>query len=1008
MNSPNSACSPKPYARTIVAVLIGLLPCGRLSAQSAPSPAAAKPAPGETAAGATAASVVQLNPFEVNADPDNSYGALNSNSLTRFKAELDKMPISADIFDETFMNDVAATSIEEMVMKYSAGAGSASIDETAGAASQPGDHVSHKFTQLRGFNTTSIQRDGLMPLGLFYNPGGTTPGTTSNFDIERVEIANGPQALLYTGGGAGGVISTVSKQARFNKAGSGSLLYRVDNYGTKIGELDYGLGSKRFALRVAFTSQSQQTRRINIGTKLDGQYLQVAVRPIANTTIRLIGEQSTANHINPASLSLAAGTSTADSRQSYSLKYLLAANLTGAAASSPNSQGAILGGQLNFSNADSLQGWGNSEKAVSSYGALTVETKWNRWLSSQFAAGYNKFSYDLVSTQSTSLYTPGNPSNPTGTWAVGSTPIDTWEPARNKAIRFSLLAENEFFGGRAKSQTIIGADYVRSDAFSIVYDYFLADANFTAVVNPLVTTKNGRTQLSSLFVPVGTGPQLYPYSFSPPTPRVTIGGVNYVRGIAQIVNPALISASNPLGVTSTSTYEFLKRFDHGLYAVNFTQWMDGRLTTIAGVRFADVFGITMEPGDPDNHARSSTANVNFGVDAQVVTGVRVYADVSSAYSPPLVLFADPTGRMPVSSRGVGGETGLKFATRHQSLSGSLSYYYTKATNEEHQIPSGLQTDINPTGLNGAYGGTTSTYVNVDRASQGLQATLTANPTPNWRLRFSASTPRGTILNDKVYPQLYNDQFHANGAGQVTYADGTPVYVKSAYDAKAPFATAATAGAVPLTLDMMNSPSNPYYASPVNPSGAILSSSSVATVLKGASGTLADPQIASHGSILTGATGLPISALQIKPPFAIPGVIPIQRAGEKTVGYPQLSANLTSVYVFDSGWAKGLSVGGTVVGRWRTTQFYYYPAGIATLQKVPFNAPTSFTADFIGGYTHRFKRVTWGTQINVVNVLNHYQVLILPNQSTGWTVPSSLRATFYGAPRTVAWTNSLRF
>jgi outer membrane receptor protein involved in Fe transport len=971
-------------------------------------PMAPATAPGTTKRLAPVESVVQLNPFEVNADSDNSYGALNSNSLTRFNAELDKMPISADIFDQTFMNDVGATNIEEMVMKYSAGAGIASIDETSGAASQPGDHVSHQFTQLRGFNTTSIQRDGLMALGLFYNPGGTMPGTTSNFNVERVEIVNGPQALLYTGGGAGGVISTVSKQARFNKTGAGSVLFRTDNYGSKIGELDYGFGTKRFAFRIALTSQSQQSRRVNIGTKLNGQYLQFAFRPVANTTVRIIGEQSTSNHVNPSSLSLSAGSSAADSRQSYSLKYLLAANLTGAAASGPNSQGAILGGLLNFGNADSLQGWGNSEKGVSSYGAITVETKWGRGLSSQFAAGYNKFSYDLISTQSSSLYTPGNPTNPTGTWAVGATPIDTWEPARNKAIRFSLLAENDLFNGLGKSQTIVGADYVRSDAFSIVYDYFLADTNFNAVVNPLVTTKNGRTQLSNLFVPVANGPQMYTYSFSPPTPRVTINGVNYVRGIAQIVDRSLISPSNPLGTTSAGTYEFLRRFDHGIYAVNYTQWLDGRVTTIAGVRFANVFGITMQPGNPDNHARSATTNTNFGVDAQVFGGIRAYANISNSYSPPLVLFADPTGRIPVSSRGIGGETGLKISNRAQSVSGSISYYYTQATNEEHQIPSALQTDINPTGLNGAYGGTTSTYVNVDRASLGLQATVTANPTRNWRLRFSASTPQGTILNDKSYPQLYNDQFHANGSRQVTYADGTPVYVKSVYDSKEPFATVATAGAVPLTLDMMNTSASPYYASPVNPSGAILASSIVATILKGGSGTLTDPQIASHGSILTGATGLPISALQIKPAFAIPGVIQIQRAGERTVGYPQLAANLTSVYTLDSGFAKGIHLGGTLSGQWRYTQFYYYPNGIATLQKTSFQAPTKFTADFIGGYTHRFKHVTWSGQLNVVNMFNNYRVLILPNQSTGWTVNSSLRATFFGAPRTTSLSSSLRF
>lgn len=951
---------------------------------------------------------IAMDPFAVSSDSDSSYAALNSNSLTRFKAELDKLPMSADIFDQAFMSDIAATSVEAMIQSYSAGAGNASLDQTTGAGSQPGDHVSHQFTQLRGLATTSIERDGLMPLGLFYNPGATIPGTTSNFDIERVEIINGPQALLYSGGGAGGVISTVSKQARFDAPVSGSGSYRVDNYGGKIGEFDFGVGTDRVAIRLAITDQSDQSRRINIGTKMDGQYLQVAVRPFKNTVVRIVGEQTTANHIDPTSLSLAAGSSTADSRQSDSLQYLLAANLTGAGASSPNSQGNILNGLLNWSNVNSLQGWGNSEKAVSTYGAITVETEWSHWLSTQFAAGYNDYRYDLVSTQSTSLYTPGDAANPTGGWAVATTPIDTEEPARNKAIRFSALATNDFFGGAAHSQTIVGADYVRSDAFSIVYDYFQADANFNPIINPALTTKNGRTQTGATFWSINNGPLLYPY-FSPPTPQVVLNGVNYVRGISQIVNPALISPSNPLGVTSTGTYEFLKRFDQGIYGVNYTQWFDGKLTTLAGIRVARVLGVTQEPGDPYNFARATTPNIDFGVDYKVLSWLRAYADVSSSYSPPLVLFTDPSGNLPQTSRGVGGETGFKISSPNQAISGSVSYYYTRATNQEYQIPSALQTDINPAGLNGTAGATSSTYVDLNEVSQGIQATITANPLPNWRLRFSASNPSGTILSTKSYGQLYNDQFHTDGAGDVTYADGTKVYVNPTYNAKAPFATATTPGAVPLTLAMMNNPSSPYYASPVNPSGAILSSSVVASILKGVVGTLADPSAATHGSILTGAVGLPISALQITPPFTVPGSIPIAQAGDHTVGYPSISSNLTSVYTFTSSWLKGFEIGGTATGNWKYNEFYYYPAGLgASFQRSLYTAPTSFTFDLIAGYSHRFRFVTWSTQLNIFNLFNHYDVLILPNQSTGWTVASGLRANFFGEPRSAVWSNTVKF
>ena len=54
---------------------------------------------------------IRLNAFEVLATADTSYGALNSNSITRFNTELATMPVSADIFTKTFMDDVAASSV---------------------------------------------------------------------------------------------------------------------------------------------------------------------------------------------------------------------------------------------------------------------------------------------------------------------------------------------------------------------------------------------------------------------------------------------------------------------------------------------------------------------------------------------------------------------------------------------------------------------------------------------------------------------------------------------------------------------------------------------------------------------------------------------------------------------------------------------------------------------------------------------------------------------------------
>ena len=219
-----------------------------LLGQAAPAPRPATPASAPNEA------PIELNAFEVQADKDNSYGALNSNSITRFNVEMEKLPVSADIFTETFMKDIAATSVEDVITGYSAGTGNADGAGGATLDAQPGDRNGNFFIQIRGMNTPSMQRDSFMPVGAFGNPGSTAVGRTDNFDLERVEVINGPQALLYGGGGAGGVINVMSKQARFSNRGlreslHGEALYRTDKYGSKRAEFNFGLGGPWLAAR---------------------------------------------------------------------------------------------------------------------------------------------------------------------------------------------------------------------------------------------------------------------------------------------------------------------------------------------------------------------------------------------------------------------------------------------------------------------------------------------------------------------------------------------------------------------------------------------------------------------------------------------------------------------------------------------------------------------------------------------------------------------------------------
>lgn len=979
---------------------------------SAPTPPAAEPKKADS-------EVVSLSAFEVSVAADTGYGALNSASITRFNVEMDKMPVSADIFTEAFMKDIAATSIEEVVQGYSAGAGYASGTDggaSSGAANQPGDRNGNGYTQLRGMNTPVTMRDSFMPVGAFGNPGSTAVGRTEVFDIERVEVINGPQALLYGGGGAGGVINVSSKQARFDGRLRGTALYRLDQYGSKRGELDFGFGTHRIAARFSFLKESLSSRRINIGGLTNGQYGQIAFRLLENTfptTVRLSGSATLNNRRLVTSPTLIAPAS--DPRNGLLLHYILATHQEGATnpvTGAAYPAGAILGGKLNWSNVDSFgAGYAYQEPISNQYYSATADTKWSSWLSTQVAAGYDSYT-DRRINPGFSFFAPNSGANTTSNWAAGETPSDSWQPARTKAGRFAALITKNLWNDRAKTQTLFGADYLRTDFAQIGYNWFQADSSWNPIIaagSTFTSANSGRTALGQLRWSINDGPVLYPFA-DPSKDRAVYNGLNYVRALANQPQASLVTPANPLGVPLTGNYILTKIINQGIYGMNYTQWFDGKFSTLAGFRHglyvSDRFN---QPSGGISRwlTRVSVTNFNVGLDYSPVTWLHPYVNFSDSVQPPFLANAsDPYNNPPAASHGIGAETGVKFNNAKLGVSGSLALFSTSAKHDPYAVNGTISSEINPAGLNGGGGGA---YVNVDRKTTGAQLQLTAAPTRNWRLRFSASIQDGKINTSKSYDQVYNDQFYANGSGQVTYKDGTIVYVNGGTTAVAATATNAT----PLTITTMSTPGNTYYANPNLISGAINTGAIVANILKGTGDTA---NLNAHGAILTGAVGLPISQLQLNKNLSgisAPGTIVATRVGDKTTGYPEQSMNFTSVYAFNESWLKDFSLGGTVAISWKNRGYYYYASPITaanalTLQRTLFYTPGGEQFNLISSYKHRFGRYEWSTSINVNNLFNHYAIRILPNATSGFNTPSAINATFYQQPRTFLWTNTISF
>lgn len=984
----------------------------------------------------TESEVVQLSAFEVQADSDRSYGALNSASITRFNVEMQNMPVSADIFTETFMRDVAATTIEDVIQGYSAGAGYAAADGSGGdsAAAQPGDRNANTYIQIRGMNTPVIQRDSFMPVGTFGNPGSTGVGRTDNFDLERVELINGPQALLYGGGGAGGVINVTSKQARFGSDRRlfshprGSVMFRTDDFGSKRGELDLGIGNRWFAARFAFLAEHAKSRRINIGGETLGQYAQFAFRLFQEsrpTTLRLSGSFTQTERWLPRVITLNAP---GDARHNHRLRYLLATGQAGATnpvTGAAYLRGAILNGNLHWDNVDSLAAGKMQQDPVdNAYGSITIETKWSGWLTTQAAAGYTDYK-EKRGNPGFDFYAPLSGPNTSANWAGSiNGPQYSHQPAITKGGRFAGLMTHALFKGRAQSQTLLGIDYIKTRFWQNQYRFYLADSNWNIVRAPgstITSPDSGRTVLGRVIWPLANGPVHNPFpTFNMTDDRGVINDANYVVALQNQPDPSLVTPSNPLGVPfSSGNYITTDVSNRGLYGVNYTQWFERKFSTLVGLRQGDYRSLRLNHPDGNRTtwvADTSTMNFNFGLNYHLSRWLQPYINYSDSVSLPYVANrSDPHNNEPQSSRGIGGEIGLKVTNTRGTLSGSVAVYRTTSENDLYAIDGSIRNAINPPGLNNVGGGG---HVSIDRVTRGVEVRVTAAPTRNWRMRFGAATNDGEIGTTKAYEQLYNDQFHANAQGQVTYRNGTVVHVNgnAATAAQATVVAPTAPGAVPLTITMMSTPGagNLYFANPDPTNGHVDTGSIVGGILRGLNNTAA---IQANGPILTGAINLPISQLQLNRTLAginTPGTILATRVGDKTTGYPEYSANFTTDYSFTGdNLLKGLSVGGSLIMSWRNRSYYYYATPLTasnalTLQRTLFYRPDMEQINLSVSYRRKFGRYDWHTQFNLNNVLSKYYEVHMPHGTTGFRTTSNINVTWFQQPRSFVWTNRISF
>ncbi|MDO8539000.1 MAG: TonB-dependent receptor plug domain-containing protein [Opitutaceae bacterium] len=988
--------------------------------------------------------VVLLNPFEVSTDKDTSYGAVNSNSISAFNMPLLKAPVAADIFTEQFMQDVATTSVEELLNNYGAGVGQVlATPDSDSNNNQPGDRFSVAQVGSRGLTAGVTRRDGFIA-------SSTRTSINDTFDTERVEVIKGANALLYGASGAGGFANTQSKRAKFgsdgrpNRAGSGSL--RIDQYGSKRWEFDANYGLKNVAVRFVALSEDQSYRRLFISSKTDAYYAAFAARLPFNTTLRVTGRKADNDRIiSTRGDSLSFGNATRDPRHNYSLLYLLATDQAGATnprTGQPYPAGPIVNGRLSYDNASSWSGWTQSEDIASETYTGSVETVWTRWLATSFGAIYD-LSVNQRGPDGGSLLAPRafNTSNPLETWANSSSFRMDRNAGKRRAYRANAVITNELFNGKASSQTVIGYDYNFSSGGNVNYRYYEADANFqlydlsnprpAAAGGTTGTNQLGRAELPTVYWSVQDGPIKKP-GFRIGTRQITMNGKNYVLLQQNVRNPNFASANNPLGLVSlvpgftgvggANVGNYAEENDNsGVYLANYTRWLNERLTTLMGYRMSKTWSLrpnTNATGtQPWTEVEKDNHSYNLGLNYRFKPWLYGYYNIGQTFDPAKGS-NDPYGNAPKDTEGFSQEIGFKYELMGGRFSGSVAYYRAESKNENFNYGTGNRDIINPVGINDAYNPSQrNQWVSLDKKSSGLEVILTAAPTKNWRSRLGFTQQDGKILTASSFPLLWNDEFHYNRTtGGVTYADGTPFLVPTdpagitAVNQTSALRTAVVGATnTQLTVGMMSDRTNPYYAygtgSTQQVNGRITNNSTVFRALRWF-------QTASGQQARTLRAGVPVSEIPYAydDPAHLDGVLVLSESGEPTIGHPLYRFVFTNSYDFSEGVMKGVTIGGTI--RWdidKRTYWYQEPGdgggNVRKLyQEVDINPQVS---PFIS-YRRKIGRYLYSTQLNVNNAFNRYNVDLRPSATTGFTREEDIGATFVGEPRQYVWTNRISF